>query len=109
VSESQPSLLEAQIAAATLGELRTGSEAAKKILLDVTRLLRAGTPLHRTPILRRASMSNLDEAKGRAKRAAGELTGDEKLKREGTADKAAGKAKEVDKAREKTDSLLEND
>ena len=39
--------------------------------------------------------SNFDEAKGRAKRAAGELTDDEKLKREGTVDKAAGKAKET--------------
>jgi len=39
-----------------------------------------------------------DEAKGRAKRAAGELTGDDGLKREGTVDKAAGKAKDaVDK------------
>ena len=54
-------------------------------------------------------MSNIDVAKGRAKRAAGELTDDEKLKREGSVDKAAGKAKEGDKAREKTDSLLEND
>jgi uncharacterized protein YjbJ (UPF0337 family) len=44
-------------------------------------------------------MSNIDEAKGRAKRAAGELTGDEELKRKGSVDKAAGKAKEaVDKA-----------
>jgi uncharacterized protein YjbJ (UPF0337 family) len=44
-----------------------------------------------------------DEAKGRAKRAAGELTGDKSLKREGTVDKAAGKAKKaVDKAADKT-------
>jgi uncharacterized protein YjbJ (UPF0337 family) len=55
-------------------------------------------------------MSNIDEAKGRAKRAAGELTDDEKLKREGAVDKAAGNAKEgIDKAREKTESLMEND
>jgi uncharacterized protein YjbJ (UPF0337 family) len=55
-------------------------------------------------------MSNIDEAKGRAKRAVAELTDDEKLKREGTVDKAAGKAKEgIDKAREKTESLMEND
>jgi uncharacterized protein YjbJ (UPF0337 family) len=53
---------------------------------------------------------NMDEAKGRAKRAAGELTDDEELKREGTVDKAAGKAKEaVDKAADKTKSLMEND
>jgi uncharacterized protein YjbJ (UPF0337 family) len=43
-------------------------------------------------------MSKLDEAKGRAKRAAGELTGDDEMKREGSVDKAAGKAKRaVDK------------
>jgi uncharacterized protein YjbJ (UPF0337 family) len=35
-----------------------------------------------------------DEAKGRAKKAAGEITGDEKLKREGTIDKASAKVKE---------------
>jgi uncharacterized protein YjbJ (UPF0337 family) len=54
--------------------------------------------------------SNVDEAKGRAKRAAGELTDDEKLKREGTVDKAAGKAKEsVDKAADKAKHLIGND
>ena len=42
-----------------------------------------------------------DEAKGRVKKAAGELTGDDKLKREGQMDKAAGKAKQgVDKAKD---------
>jgi uncharacterized protein YjbJ (UPF0337 family) len=34
-----------------------------------------------------------DEAKGRVKEAAGALTGDKKLKREGKADQAAGKIK----------------
>jgi uncharacterized protein YjbJ (UPF0337 family) len=53
---------------------------------------------------------NIDEAKGRVKRAAAELTDDEELKREGTVDKAAGKAKEtVDKAADKTKTLMEND
>ncbi len=53
---------------------------------------------------------NLDEAKGRAKRAAGELTDDERLKREGTIDKSAGKAKEtIDKAADKAKGLMEND
>jgi uncharacterized protein YjbJ (UPF0337 family) len=53
---------------------------------------------------------NIDEAKGRAKRAAAELTDDEKLKREGTVDKAAGKAKEtVDKAGDKTKRLIRDD
>ncbi len=36
-----------------------------------------------------------DEAKGRAKKAVGELTGNDKLKREGTIDKASAKAKDV--------------
>ena len=50
---------------------------------------------------------NVDEAKGRVKRAAGELTDDGKLKREGTVDKAAGRAKEgVDKAAGKAKQLL---
>ena len=54
--------------------------------------------------------SNMDKAKGRAKRAAGELTGDEKLKHEGTVDKAAGEAKEaVDIAADKAKSLMQND
>ena len=35
-----------------------------------------------------------DEAKGRVKEAAGALTGDKKLKREGKADQAAGKIKQ---------------
>jgi uncharacterized protein YjbJ (UPF0337 family) len=53
---------------------------------------------------------NVDEAKGRAKRAVAELTDDEKLKREGTVDKTAGKAKEtVDKAADKAKHLMEND
>jgi uncharacterized protein YjbJ (UPF0337 family) len=42
-----------------------------------------------------------DEAKGRLKKAAGEITGNEKLKAEGTVDKAAGKVKQgVDKAKD---------
>ncbi len=54
-------------------------------------------------------MSNIDEAKGRAKRAAGELTDDEGLKREGAVDKAAGKAKDtVDKAADKAKRLFKD-
>lgn len=37
----------------------------------------------------------IDKAKGRAKEAAGALTGDRKLKSEGKLDQAAGKAKDV--------------
>ena len=35
-------------------------------------------------------MANMDEAKGRVKEAAGDLTGDKDLKNEGKVDKAAG-------------------
>jgi uncharacterized protein YjbJ (UPF0337 family) len=53
---------------------------------------------------------NIDEAKGRAKRAAGELMDDEELKREGTVDKSAGTAKEtVDKAADKAKRLIGKD
>ncbi len=46
-------------------------------------------------------MSETDKAKGRTKEAAGDLTGDKDLKREGKTDKASGKAKEaVDKAKD---------
>lgn len=40
-------------------------------------------------------MGAFDEAKGRAKEAAGDLTGDKDLEREGKVDKAAGKVKDV--------------
>ena len=40
-------------------------------------------------------MPNFDDIKGRVKQAAGELTDDERLEREGRADKAEGKAKEA--------------
>jgi uncharacterized protein YjbJ (UPF0337 family) len=52
-------------------------------------------------------VKNADEAKGRAKRAAGELTDDAQLKREGTVDKAAGAAKSaVDKVTDKAKDTL---
>ena len=41
------------------------------------------------------SEGTVDTAKGRIKEAAGALTGDRKLKREGKIDQAAGKAKDV--------------
>ena len=47
------------------------------------------------------SDGKMDEAKGRVKRAVGELTGNDKLKREGTVDKLAGKVKQgIDKAKD---------
>lgn len=55
-------------------------------------------------------MSNYDEAKGRVKEAAGDLTGDKDLQREGKTDQAAGKAKEFlddakDAAKDAVDSV----
>jgi uncharacterized protein YjbJ (UPF0337 family) len=38
---------------------------------------------------------SLNEAKGKVKEAAGKMTGDEKLKREGQADQVAGKVQNV--------------
>ena len=45
---------------------------------------------------------NADQAKGRIKKAVGELTDDDDLKNEGTIDKASGKVKSaVDKVKDK--------
>jgi len=54
--------------------------------------------------------SNMDDAKGRVKEAAGDLTNDDDLKREGKADQAGAKAKDViesakDKASDAVDSV----
>src|ERR1043165_7936466 len=53
--------------------------------------------------------SKTDQAKGRIKQAAGDLTNDERLRREGKMDEGAGKAKEktndfIDKVRDKVDN-----
>jgi len=55
-------------------------------------------------------MDNKDQIKGRVKEAAGDLTDNDKLKREGKVDQAAGRAKEVvtdirDKAEDAVDKL----
>jgi uncharacterized protein YjbJ (UPF0337 family) len=51
---------------------------------------------------------NVDDAKGRVKEAAGDLTGDDDLKEEGKLDQAAGKAKDVaDSAKDKVDEAIE--
>jgi len=54
------------------------------------------------------SDGKMDDLKGRAKEAAGDLTDDEDLEREGKADQAAGKVKDkanevVDKVKDKID------
>lgn len=47
-------------------------------------------------------MSNADDLRGRAKEAAGDLTDDDDLKREGKMDQAEGKAKDaIDSVRDK--------
>ena len=53
---------------------------------------------------------NKDDAKGRVKEAAGSLTGDDDLKREGKVDKASGAAKDgVEKAADKVKDTLRRD
>jgi uncharacterized protein YjbJ (UPF0337 family) len=53
---------------------------------------------------------NKDDAKGRLKEAAGALTGDDDLKREGKVDKASGAAKDgLDKAADKVKDVLGKD
>jgi uncharacterized protein YjbJ (UPF0337 family) len=55
-------------------------------------------------------VQNKDDAKGRLKEAAGSLTGDEDLKREGKVDQATGKAKEgVEKVADKVKDALKRD
>ena len=50
-----------------------------------------------------------DEAKGRVKEAAGVLTGDKKLEREGKADQSAGKVKQaVEKVKKKTEKVIDD-
>ena len=52
---------------------------------------------------------DLDQAKGRVKQAAGDLTDNDKLKRDGKRDEAAGKAKELlEDAKEKGDDLIDS-
>ena len=55
-------------------------------------------------------MTNADDAKGRIKEAAGDLTGNDRLKNEGKADQAAGKVKDaVDAVKDKVSDVLHKD
>lgn len=55
-------------------------------------------------------MSNTDEMKGRVKEAAGDLTDNDDLKREGKVDRAAGDAKEaVDDVGDKIKKAVDRD
>jgi uncharacterized protein YjbJ (UPF0337 family) len=50
-----------------------------------------------------------DQAKGRIKQAAGDLTDDEDMKREGRMDEAAGKAKDkIGEAKEQLDDTVDS-
>jgi uncharacterized protein YjbJ (UPF0337 family) len=52
---------------------------------------------------------NTDDLKGRAKEAAGDLTDDRDLKREGKLDRAGGKAKEyVDDLKDKAEDAIDS-
>ena len=52
---------------------------------------------------------NTDDLKGRAKEAAGDLTDNADLKREGKADRAGGKAKDaIDKVEEKAKDVVDD-
>jgi uncharacterized protein YjbJ (UPF0337 family) len=52
--------------------------------------------------------SNLDDAKGRAKEAVGDVTDDDSLKAEGTRDRVGAKAKEAgDAARDKVHDAVD--
>lgn len=56
------------------------------------------------------AIRNKDDAKGRLKEAAGDLTGDDDLKREGKVDKASGAVKDgLDKASDKVKDALGKD
>ncbi|MFP5489026.1 MAG: CsbD family protein [Acidimicrobiia bacterium] len=49
-----------------------------------------------------------DQAKGRVKQAAGDLTDDDELRREGEADETAGKVKEaIDDVKDKASELVD--
>lgn len=49
-----------------------------------------------------------DQAKGRAKQAAGDLTDDDELRREGETDEASGKVKDkLDDAKDKLDDAVD--
>ena len=53
-------------------------------------------------------MSNKDQAKGRIKQAAGDLTGDRELKEEGRLDEQSGKVKEaMGDAKDKLDDAVD--
>jgi uncharacterized protein YjbJ (UPF0337 family) len=70
----------------------------------------AGARQGQTPFKDEGGTVSKDEAKGRIKEAAGDLTGDKDLQREGKTDQAAGKTKDaVDSASEKVKDAIKKD
>jgi uncharacterized protein YjbJ (UPF0337 family) len=56
------------------------------------------------------ALRNKDDAKGRVKEAAGNLSGDDQLKREGKVDQAGGRAKDgIEKLTDKVKEVLRKD
>jgi uncharacterized protein YjbJ (UPF0337 family) len=54
-------------------------------------------------------MGSVDDAKGRVKEAAGDLTDNDRLKREGKTDQVAGKVKEkIDDVKEKVEDVVDD-
>ena len=77
-----------------------------------TNFVYSGPGLDQTHAGHKVGMANTDDMKGRVKQAAGDLTGDAHLKREGIVDRIAGKAKEVvsdaaDKAKDASEHFKE--
>jgi uncharacterized protein YjbJ (UPF0337 family) len=63
-----------------------------------------------TQLQKETIVPNKDEAEGRIKEAAGDLTGDKDLQREGKVDQASGKAKDaIDKASDKAKDAVTRD
>lgn len=53
-------------------------------------------------------MGNMDEAKGRAKQAVGDLTDDDDLRREGKVDQKSGQAKDkLDDLKDKAEDVID--
>jgi uncharacterized protein YjbJ (UPF0337 family) len=80
------------------------------LLVAVIVLALLNSASHRSCNERRSKMPNSDEMKGRIKEAAGDLTDDKDLQREGKVDQASGKAKDtIDKASDKAKDALDRD
>ena len=64
---------------------------------------------HVAHAIERSNMGLADEVTGRAKEAAGAVTDNDKLRREGKADKAAGKVKDaIEVAKDKATDLIDS-